>query len=152
MEHKCYPFSPHSAVFPIGALAQYKYVVIFARYQGKWLFCRHKQRATIETAGGHIEPGETPLDAAKRELWEETGAVRAEVAPLFDYAAEDAMSGASGAVFLAEIEALGELPKQFEMAGRQFFDRLPDEDEKDIWTYPAITPVLIRKLREMGME
>ena len=65
---------PHSAVFAPGSLARYKYVVMFAQYQGKWLFCRHKQRTTIETAGGHIEPGETPLQAAKRELWEETGA------------------------------------------------------------------------------
>lgn len=150
MEYKSYPLHPHSAVFPAGALAGYKYVVLFCRYQGKWLFCRHKQRTTIETAGGHIEPGETPLEAAKRELWEETGAVKAEVTPLFDYAAENTVGGSSGVVFLVEIEELGELPAQFEMAERRLFDHLPDET--DIWTYPAITPVLIRKLWEMGME
>ena len=150
MEHKPYPMVPHSAVFPVGALAAYKYVVIFCRYQGQWMFCRHKERTTIETAGGHIEPGETPLDAAKRELWEETGAKKAEVTPLFDYVAEDKKGGSSGVVFLAEIETLGELPPQFEMAERRFFDRLPDDP--GIWTYPVITPVLIRKLREMGME
>ncbi len=139
---------PHSAVFAPGSLAQYKYVVMFAQYQGKWLFCRHKQRTTIETAGGHIEPGETPLQAAKRELWEETGAEQFTVHELFDYVSEDTKGAASGVVFLAEIETLGELPENFEMAERKLFDRLPDET--DIWTYPAITPELIAKLREMG--
>ena len=77
---------PHSAVFAPGSLARYKYVVMFAQYQGKWLFCRHKKRSTIETAGGHIEPGETPLQAAKREFWEETGAAKFNIHELFDYA------------------------------------------------------------------
>lgn len=150
MEYKPYPIVLHSATFPVGALAAYKYVVLFCRYQGQWLFCRHKERTTIETAGGHIEPGETPLEAARRELWEETGAEKAEVTPLFDYAVENEKGGSSGVIFLAEIETLGELPPQFEMAERYLFDCLPDET--GIWTYPAITPVLIRKLREMGME
>lgn len=139
---------PHSAVFAPGSLARYKYVVIFAQYQGKWLFCRHKQRTTIETAGGHIEPGETPIQAAERELWEETGAEKFTVHELFDYVSEDTKGAASGVVFLAEIETLGQLPENFEMAERKLFDRLPDE--RDIWTYPAITPELIAKLREMG--
>lgn len=139
---------PHSAVFAPGSLAKYKYVVMFAQYQGKWLFCRHKKRTTIETAGGHIEPGETPLQAAKRELWEETGAEKFMIHELFDYVSEDTKGAASGVVFLAEIEALGQLPENFEMAERKLFDQLPDET--DIWTYPAITPELIAKLWEMG--
>lgn len=47
--------------------------VIAARYQGKWIFCRHKQRVTWEMPGGHKEQGETIEEAAKRELREETG-------------------------------------------------------------------------------
>ncbi len=139
---------PHSAVFAPGSLARYKYVVMFAQYQGKWLFCRHKKRTTIENAGGHIEPGETLLQAAKRELWEETGAEKFTIHELFDYVSEDTKGAATGVVFLAEIETLGELPESFEMAERKLFDQLPDET--DIWTYPAITPELIAKLREMG--
>lgn len=139
---------PHSAVFAPGSLAKYKYVVMFAQYQGKWLFCRHKKRTTIENAGGHIEPGETLLQAAKRELWEETGAEKFTIHELFDYVSEDTKGAATGVVFLAEIETLGELPESFEMAERKLFDQLPDET--DIWTYPAITPELIAKLREMG--
>ena len=141
---------PHSAVFAPGSLARYKYVVMFAQYQGKWLFCRHKKRSTIETAGGHIEPGETPLQAAKRERWEETATAKFTIHELFDYAAEDNEGAATGVVFLAEIEELGELPADFEMAERKLFDRLPDGT--DMWTYPTIVPELIAKLREMGYQ
>ena len=53
-----------------------KFVVIVSRYQNKWIFCKHKQRDTYEIPGGHREAGETILEAAKRELYEETGAIK----------------------------------------------------------------------------
>ena len=62
-------------VYDLNHFSNYKFVVIIAEYQGSWLLCKHKKRTTWETAGGHIEPGETPLEAAKRELYEETGAI-----------------------------------------------------------------------------
>jgi 8-oxo-dGTP pyrophosphatase MutT (NUDIX family) len=48
-------------------------VAIFARYGGKVLLIRHKRLGTWLPVGGEIEPGETPLEAAARELREETG-------------------------------------------------------------------------------
>ena len=44
-----------SRIYPLGSLVFYKYTVIFAHCQGKWLFPRHKARQTFETAGGHID-------------------------------------------------------------------------------------------------
>lgn len=35
--------------------------------------------------GGAIEEGETPYEAVKREIWEETGAFITDLKPLFDY-------------------------------------------------------------------
>lgn len=125
-------------VYPLGQLKQYKYVVVLSEYQGKLLLSRHKERTTWETQGGHIEPGEMPLEAAKRELYEESGAVDFEITPLCDYWAgvEGTDDWANGMVFRAVIKELGEIPES-EMAQVQTFDELPDA-----LTYPAITPVL----------
>lgn len=36
---------------------------------------RHNDRSIWETQGGHIEENETPLETAKRELFEEFGVI-----------------------------------------------------------------------------
>ncbi len=35
-----------------------RYAVIAARAGGRWVFCRHRERDTLELPGGHREPGE----------------------------------------------------------------------------------------------
>lgn len=133
-------------VHELESLQSYRYVVVFARYGDAWVFCRHKQRRTWETAGGHIEAGESPLEAARRELYEETGALTFEIEPVCDYwAADDASptgegSEANGMVFYADVATLGPLPET-EMARVGFFQHLPGE-----LTYPDITPKLFAHL------
>ena len=53
-----------------------KFAVIISQSNGKWVFCKHKERDTYEAPGGHREVGEDILETAKRELQEETGAMR----------------------------------------------------------------------------
>ena len=48
-------------------------VAIFCRHGGDVLLIRHRRLGTWLPVGGEIEPGETPLEAARRELREETG-------------------------------------------------------------------------------
>lgn len=48
------------------------FVDIVAKYCGRWVLCKKKGRDTWECPGGHIDKGETPEQAVKRELWEET--------------------------------------------------------------------------------
>ena len=114
-----------------------KYAVLAARYEGKWVFCRHGERDTWEMPGGHVEPGETPYAAARRELFEETGAVEADISPVAYYQVED-----FGALFFAEIKKLGPLPADFEMAELSFGDTMPAA-----LTYPDIQPALFRKVQ-----
>ena len=60
-------------LFPAHLLENLKYVVVCSWYKGQWLFSRKKGSDAWETQGGHIEPGETPEQAAKREMYEESG-------------------------------------------------------------------------------
>jgi len=112
-------------VCKLNELKEYKYVVIISKYQGKILLSRHKKRSTWETQGGHIEKGETPLEAAKRELFEESGAVKFSILPVFDYWAGDNKSWANGMVFMAEITGLSDIPNS-EMKEVRTFCNLPD--------------------------
>jgi 8-oxo-dGTP diphosphatase len=131
-----------SKTYEIGSLKQYKYVVILSEYNGKILLSRHKKRTTWETQGGHIEFGEQPIEAAKRELYEESGAIDYDIEPLCDYWAgeEGTDDWANGMVFRAVICKLGDIPES-EMTETKQFDELPQN-----LTYPQITTELFRYL------
>jgi 8-oxo-dGTP diphosphatase len=134
---------------PLGTLQKYRFTVIFARLAatGQWLYARHRARDTWETAGGHIEPGETPEACARRELYEETGAMDFAMRPLFDYAVHTESEFSYGQVFLAEIAALGAIPEGSEMAEVTAMDGVPER-----MTYPAILPVLFGAVGEIMRE
>lgn len=50
-------------------------VAVYARRGDRVLVIEHRRLATWLPIGGELEPGETPLEAAERELREETGLV-----------------------------------------------------------------------------
>ena len=123
-------------IYPLHSLSHYKYVVVCSSYQGRWILSKHRERVTWETQGGHIENGETPLECAKRELFEESGICDADIYPVCDYVGYNSKSSANGVVFLAIVHSLGDLP-QSEMSDIHIFDTLP----KNL-TYPLTSPVL----------
>lgn len=121
-------------------VSELKYVVIIAEYQGKLIFCRHRSRVTYECPGGHIESGESADDAAARELFEETGAVRYTLTRICAYKA-----GSFGMLYHAYVDELGELPES-EIAEIRLFDEFPEMEKL---TYPDIQPFLNKKYREI---
>ena len=126
-------------IHPFGTLPDKIFVVVVSEYNGKIMLSRHKQRATWETQGGHIEPGETPEAAARRELMEESGAQEFELTPVCDYHGYNSFGAANGAVFHAKILKTGAMPDS-EMAETCFFDEMPQN-----LTYPKVTPRLFEE-------
>ncbi len=62
-----------------------EFAVIISKTKGKWVFCKHKERETLEVPGGHREAGETIVDTARRELKEETGVIDFDIKPVCVY-------------------------------------------------------------------
>jgi len=114
-----------------------QFAVIAARYKEQWILCRHRQRSTWEIPGGHREAGETPEQAARRELWEETGAADFVLESIGPYSVTQNGETSYGHLFLARVNRLDSLPAHMEMEERLFCDQLPPQ-----LTYPHIQPAL----------
>ena len=112
---------------------------------GKWVFCKHKERDTYEVPSGHREAGENILETAKRELQEETGAVKYEIKPICVCSVigktrvNNTGEETFGMLYFAEItEFAKELHSEMEKV--VLMDELPEN-----WTYPLIQTKLIEK-------
>lgn len=123
-----------------------KYAVIIAKCEGKLLWCRHRERTTWEIPGGHIEAGETAIEAAARELQEETGATDFTLVPVCWYRLHfhDGGVGSASLLCAADVHALGKLHS--EIAEVRTFDGLPPA-----LTYPDIQPYLLSEAVRRGM-
>lgn len=119
-----------------------KFAVIVSKHNGKWVFCKHKERSTYECPGGHREENEAIEQAAKRELWEETGAKDYMLKRVCVYSVLDDNTETFGALYYADIFSFEELP-QLEIEKIEFFDDLPTS-----WTYPEIQPFLLEKVKQ----
>ena len=119
-----------------------KFAVIAARSGGKWVFCRHRGRTTLEIPGGHREPGESVDQTAARELREETGAKTFTLRPVCVYSVvRDDAAESFGGLYTAEISSFGALHSEIE----EIF--LLEEPPEGNWTYPEIQPRLVEEVR-----
>ncbi len=128
-----------------------KFAVIISKTNGKFVFCKHKERNTYEIPGGHREKGETVLEAAKRELKEETGAVDFTIKPVCVYSVkgktrvnENADDETFGMLYVADIFSFEEIHSEIEKI------IITDKLEYD-WTYPLIQPKLMKEAQRRGL-
>lgn len=125
-----------------------KFAVIIAKTNNKWVFCKHKERNTYEVPGGHREDGERIMDTAKRELYEETGAIAYTLRPVCVYSvtAPDNFNGEEtfGMLYYADIQS-------FEPELHSEIERIVITDQLvDHCTYPLIQPKLIDEAKRRG--
>ena len=127
-----------------------KFAVIIAKTNGKWVFCKHRDRDTYEVPGGHREDGEEILQTAKRELKEETGAVVFDIKPICVYSVkgktrvnENLGDETFGMLYFADIVSFEALHSEIEKI-------LITDELVDNWTYPLIQPKLIEEAKNRG--
>ena len=136
------PVSLETRILPTGSVddSELRYVIVGARHEGKWIFVRHRERQSWEMPAGHIEPGEEPDRAARRELYEETGAVNFSLEVISDYSVELNRKLAFGRLYYAEVKEMEPLPEH-EIEEIKFSQELPSQ-----LTYPEVQTLLFSLL------
>ena len=127
-----------------------KFAVIISKTNGKWIFCKHKERESYEVPGGRREYGETIVETAKRELMEETGAVKFNIEPICAYSVKGKTrvnkndeDESFGMLFIADVFSFEELHSEIEKI-------LITDTLIENWTYPLIQPKLIEEAKNRG--
>ena len=126
-----------------------KFAVIISKSNGKWVFCKHKERNTFEFPGGHRENKEDIFDTAIREFYEETGATEFTIKPICVYSVttDKNFNGKEtfGMLYYADI-------KHFETELHSEIEKIILTDTLvEAWTYPEIQPKLLQKAKEAGI-
>jgi 8-oxo-dGTP diphosphatase len=101
-----------------------KHVWVITRYRNKWLLTKHKDRG-VEFPGGKVEIGETPEEAAKREVLEETGGIVKDLVYLGQYYVNGKGGEVIKNVYFGKVDQLIKQQTYFETEGPVLLDELP---------------------------
>lgn len=126
-------------LYPLGHCMEEEYtrVVCVSKYLDKYIFSYNKKRKGWEIPGGHIEDGETWQEAAKREMYEETGATKIELTPICVY-----KINSYGLLCFCKILELGKLPES------EISETKLSEDLPDYLTYPDTFKLFFKIAKE----
>ena len=93
------------------------------------IICHLKDTNKYDCPGGEIEKNEKPLQAAMRELYEETGATKSDCVPLFIYCINSDKGLSYGIQYFCNIVKMEKIP-DYEMDMIEFHENIPFEKLK----------------------
>jgi 8-oxo-dGTP diphosphatase len=93
-----------------------KHVFIICKFREAWLLTKHKSRG-LEFPGGKVEEGETLEEAARREVFEETGAAILSIEQIAEYRVTNDKEAFVKTVFYGEIDTICETNDYYETDG-----------------------------------
>jgi 8-oxo-dGTP diphosphatase len=97
-------------------LKEARHVLVICQQGDSWILTQHKKRG-LEFPGGKREPGETLEAAAKREVYEETGAILADLQFLAEYKVSNESGSFVKAVFWGLVKSLEQTDSYHETNG-----------------------------------
>lgn len=131
-----------------------EHVWVICRFRDQWLLTKHRERG-LEFPGGKVETGETPREAAIREVMEETGAKIGRLQFIGQYKVFSKDAVIIKNIYFAEIKGFSERNHYFETDGPQFVrSPLTPETLNDEYSFIMKDDVLqksLQYLREKGL-
>ncbi|TWI56887.1 RNA deprotection pyrophosphohydrolase [Halalkalibacter nanhaiisediminis] len=106
------------------------HVWVVCRFGDKWLLTQHRTRG-IEFPGGKVEKGESALEAAEREVHEETGAQVDSISYIGQYEVSCGEDVMYKNVYFASIAEILKKEDYLETNGPVLLDELPADIQSD---------------------
>ena len=129
--------------FPIES----RHVLVICKFNDKWVLTKHLIRG-LEFPGGKVEPGESLRQAAKREVYEETGGVVNRLLFLGQYRVHDSESTFVKSIYYAELKVLEIKSDYLETEGPIILEKLPD----DVKSNPRYSYIMQDRILPLSLE
>ncbi|WP_019243979.1 MULTISPECIES: RNA deprotection pyrophosphohydrolase [Bacillus] len=124
------------------------HVLVLLYSSNGWVFTKHKKRG-LEFPGGKKELGETIEQAAKREVWEETGAHIKDLIYIGQYKVEGMEESFVKNVYFARVDCFESKNNYLETDGAFFIKELPDTFSDKTFSFIMRDQVVVLSLKRL---